>query len=66
MILWKQLHWEEEDTGDEQDLYGCKGRRAACPLLEAQVSLRFHQSGNAQKYFRVDRGNKIRVEMGAY
>ena len=33
-------HWEKENTGVEQDLYGRTGRRAACPLLEAQVSLR--------------------------
>ena len=42
-------------AGDPLVLFGSAG------FLEVSIN-----QGNAQKYFRVDRGNKIRVEMGSY
>ena len=43
------------NAGEPLVLFGSAG------FLEVSIN-----QGNAQKYFRVDRGNKIRVEMGAY
>ncbi|HHT9144808.1 MAG TPA: SAM hydrolase/SAM-dependent halogenase family protein [Candidatus Wunengus sp. YC61] len=42
-------------AGEPLVLFGSAG------FLEVSIN-----QGNAQKYFRVDRGNKIRVEMGSY
>ena len=43
------------NAGEPLVLFGSAG------FLEISIN-----QGNAQKYFRVDRGNKIRVEMGSY
>jgi S-adenosylmethionine hydrolase len=54
-ILGLSKTYTDVQAGEPLALIGSAG------FLEVSIN-----QGNAQKYFRVDRGNKIRVEMGSY
>jgi len=54
-ILGLSKTYTDVKPGEPLVLFGSAG------FLEVSIN-----QGNAQKYFRVDRGNKIRVEMGSY